>query len=631
MITLESAVFLLVYAAAAVAAWLATYCVHSTVLIGGLWLLNRVARWPRPTRELSWKVALVGGVATATISLATDMRPLLGRFETASFVAARTWDRVTASPPQSGKSPLGSAEGRAVPSSLTFDRSASRHRALDLERFAARLPGAATALRYVPLALVLAWLIRAAVVLLRVGTATARARRALGAREGAPGEAAERFQAVARSMGLSRPVRFTISERLASPVALGRSEITVPRRLLTDLCAEDQWSVVAHEVAHLVRRDPWWLLAAATTESLFFFQPLNRMARMRWQEQAEYLCDERVARVQGSGLPLARALARVAEWLSTEVRLLAPAFAETSGTLLGRVRALIGGGVPEPPVGRRARTALWVAPALVLCGPPSFAPGSVGGWGTAAFHWSGAVPAGQTLEVQGVLGSIRVEPSEGDQVEVYATRHGRSTNPDVHFEVLRHSGGVTICAIYPVDPTTPRVVPPSCTPGAPVQSNTPANDVEIEFVVDLPRGVDVRLSTAVGDVTTGPLRGSVEARSGSGDIEITTTEHASAETRSGDVRVSMGQTRWNGSLRLSTLSGDVRLALPAESSVELSATTRTGTIRSDFDLGRPERVSWGARRKPSGSVGTSVHGVIGEGGRELKLETLSGNVVVKRR
>jgi len=609
--SLETTGFLLVYVAAVTAAWLLTYAAHSTLLIGAVWLLNRTARLARPLRELTWKLALLGGVATATVVLAAGVRPLLGRYETAAVVEARTW--------------AGTPASRALPSSAA---PAIEHAARPgLERFAARLPRAVMLLRYAPLAIVLMWLLYAAAVLIRVAYETARARRSLGERREVGDEVRTRFEAVGRSMGLRRALRFTCSERLASPMALGTAEITVPRRMLAELGLEDQRAVVAHEIAHLVRRDPSWLLAAVTTESLFFFQPLNRMARMRWQEQAEYACDELVVRELGSGLSLARALARVAEWLSSDTRrLLAPALAEEPRTLVGRVKALLQGNTPAPPPRWFVRAALLLLPAAVLCGSPAFAPGAVRAWGAPAFHWSDVVPAGQSIEVQGVLGNIRIEPWQRDSVEVSATRHGRSTEPDVHFEVVRHPGGVTICAAYPTEDSVP---PNVCTPGATGQYNTRANDVEIEFVVRVPQGVNVVAATATGSISTGLLRGAVRAYSASGDIEIATTEFAAAESQSGDIRVSIGRTTWDGTLQLTTKAGNIALALPPAASVEVSARTQTGTIRSDFEIGQA-RPSWWSRLKPVGSLGGSAHGVIGEGGRQLELSTVSGDIRLRR-
>src|SRR5437762_4296974 len=48
-------------------AWLLTYLIHSTVLLGVAWLVTRPRRLEPAARELLWKVALVAGLVTGTI------------------------------------------------------------------------------------------------------------------------------------------------------------------------------------------------------------------------------------------------------------------------------------------------------------------------------------------------------------------------------------------------------------------------------------------------------------------------------------------------------------------------------------------------------------------------------------
>ena len=78
--------------------------------------------------------------------------------------------------------------------------------------------------------------------------------------------------------------------------------------------------MLAHEVAHLVRRDPQWLIVARAMEVVFFMQPLNRLARRRMQEVAEYLCDDWAVSRMSQPVTLARCLAAVAEWVSRAPR-----------------------------------------------------------------------------------------------------------------------------------------------------------------------------------------------------------------------------------------------------------------------------------------------------------------------
>ena len=73
---------LLSLAATLGAAWLLTYAVHSTALIGSVWLAERAGllRSLR-LRDLAWRTALVGGLFTATLQLAAGLTPFGGAAE----------------------------------------------------------------------------------------------------------------------------------------------------------------------------------------------------------------------------------------------------------------------------------------------------------------------------------------------------------------------------------------------------------------------------------------------------------------------------------------------------------------------------------------------------------------------
>ena len=63
-------------------AWLLTYAVHSTALIGTVWLAERggLLRSLR-LRDVAWRTALLGGVLTATLQLAAGLTPFGGAAE----------------------------------------------------------------------------------------------------------------------------------------------------------------------------------------------------------------------------------------------------------------------------------------------------------------------------------------------------------------------------------------------------------------------------------------------------------------------------------------------------------------------------------------------------------------------
>src|ERR671924_2325483 len=64
----------------AVAGWLLTYAIHSTILLGLAWLLAERLREQQAWLDWIWKVALVGAVVTTTAQSALRVQPLGGRW-----------------------------------------------------------------------------------------------------------------------------------------------------------------------------------------------------------------------------------------------------------------------------------------------------------------------------------------------------------------------------------------------------------------------------------------------------------------------------------------------------------------------------------------------------------------------
>ncbi len=60
-------------------AWLLTYLLHSTLLLGLAWLVSKpLARWSVAAEEAVWKIALVGALVTASLQVAAGWEPAAG-------------------------------------------------------------------------------------------------------------------------------------------------------------------------------------------------------------------------------------------------------------------------------------------------------------------------------------------------------------------------------------------------------------------------------------------------------------------------------------------------------------------------------------------------------------------------
>jgi len=234
------------------------------------------------------------------------------------------------------------------------------------------------------------------------------------------------------------------------------------------------------------------------------------------------------------------------------------------------------------------------------------------------FSWKKRMSAGQTLEIKGVNGDVRAVLASGSEAEVTATKNSRRSDPDeVEIKVIEHADGVTICAVYP----TPRRSRQEneCAPGDEGHMNTENNDVNVTFVVKVPRGVHYAGRTVNGEIRVAGLESNVDVSTVNGSVRVSTTGRAVANTVNGSIEASMGNADWDEDVAFTTVNGEISLDLPAEVNAELRASTVNGDIISDFPV--TVRGRFGPRR---------VSGTLGRGGHELELETVNGSITLRK-
>ncbi|MGE5802474.1 MAG: M56 family metallopeptidase [Gemmatimonadota bacterium] len=326
-------------------AWLLTYLIHSTVLLGIAWLVIRQFRLEPAVADLLWKVALLAGLVTGTIQSRLELRT----------PAAMTLPSAALPPVQ----PVN------VPSSATPAPEPGSGSIGEVRGSASNTP---VRLSSLVLVVVLLWgVVALASSLYYVARRLILVGRLADRRPVPDGPLAATLAELQRTSGYRRRVRLTMARTISSPVALGLSEICVPELALSDLGGEQQRSMLAHELAHLARRDSLWLAGASLIERVFFFQPLNRLARRELETTAEYLSDEWAMRKTGSGgaVSLAKCLATVAEWIqASPLGVPVAGLAERRSLLVARIARLLEGGPPSTPASRRGWAA--IAPLVVV-------------------------------------------------------------------------------------------------------------------------------------------------------------------------------------------------------------------------------------------------------------------------
>lgn len=229
-------------------------------------------------------------------------------------------------------------------------------------------------------------------------------------------------------------------------------------------------------------------------------------------------------------------------------------------------------------------------------------------------EWRGVVTPGNMIEIKGVNGDISASAVSGTEVVVSWTKSANDSDPsEVSVQVLVHDDGVTICAVYPDVPGQPAN---ECGPGLAGQMSTRDNDVEVNFTLGVPAGVEFVGRSVTGSVSATDLTDNVFGFTVTGDVNITTAGLAEAMTVTGSVNAVIGLTDWDRDLDFTTVTGNVTVRVRANTNAEVRASTVSGSITSDFPL--------------MGTTPGTQQGTIGSGGPRLTLTTVTGNITLRR-
>jgi beta-lactamase regulating signal transducer with metallopeptidase domain len=596
------------------AAWLATYAVHSTLLLGAAALFSRVLRrddW----REALWKAALVGGLLTASFAHLSNHTALGGRWALTDGLATESLHVPGAS--------VGTRYSTAA-GGLSEPAGAPPHAAggEGLEQSGVASSGGSVAGAGSWIALLLGiWGTVAVLLLGRLAVYHVRLFRELRDRQPiTTGPLPEMLATLRRRAGIWTPVRLTASPRCPTPLVLGRNEICVPTRFSRDLDADQQRSALAHELAHVRRRDPLWQLTAGVLSAVFFFQPLHRLAGRRLREAAEHLCDDWAARQTGSPLGLARCLTSIAGWVgSVAVSEVAVAMAEGGSPLVRRIERLAHWHerpVVAPPLRLAPAAALIVvvaaaAPAVSREAPPglpspapepsALAATAIPGLASphqAAHTWCGYTAADTLVVSAAGIRRLRVEVPAGDvrivgrpvgnTVRVLSRRCG--SRPEVLDGLALDMGQRGEELRIKVE--LPRQL----------FSRTQGTVARVDLDIEVPQALALDLETSLGSVDLVDV-GSVRLRDRLGDVRIAgvagtlALESGPGDLRIQDVREGVRLTGGVGPIEVEQVGGDVLV------------TGRTG--RSVI-------------RDVQGSVSIQRHG------GDVRVERVAGDLTVQR-
>jgi len=137
-----------------------------------------------------------------------------------------------------------------------------------------------------------------------------------------------------------------VSVDAAAPMLVGllKPVVLLPASVITGLDSAQLEAILAHEIAHLVRRDAWANLFQLTMETLFFYHPAIWWIGRRMREEREIAADDLALSICTDRRLYAGALARLVE----VQQVTAFALAANGGSLLHRIRRIVHPAATEP-------------------------------------------------------------------------------------------------------------------------------------------------------------------------------------------------------------------------------------------------------------------------------------------
>lgn len=230
-----------------------------------------------------------------------------------------------------------------------------------------------------------------------------------------------------------------------------------------------------------------------------------------------------------------------------------------------------------------------------------------------------------TLKVHLVEGSIKVVSYEGKDILINVTsgtdEEEKSNAIENGMKRISKSGGYEVTAKEADNTVT-------------VSTSNPNKEINLDLKI--PQDVKLKLGTVNnGDIEVENVRGELEVNNVNDKITLTNISGSVvANTVNGDVTVSFIMVDPKAPMAFSTLNGDVRVTLPADTKANLKLKSDMGEVYSDFDIDIDKTLPKIDRTNEQGMYKIKkddwVYGKINGGGPEIMMKNMQGNIYVKK-
>lgn len=233
--------------------------------------------------------------------------------------------------------------------------------------------------------------------------------------------------------------------------------------------------------------------------------------------------------------------------------------------------------------------------------------------------WSGEVPAGDTVKVRNIDGSIAVVPATSNQLSMSATILNASptavqVKPEMNGNVL------TICTLMgaATSGTCNEHGDKHARVFSPWSFFSRRHPLTVVYTLHVPNGIAVDLETVKGRIAAQDVGGNVRAETVNGDVVISTTSGTvNAETVNGSIVVSMASVPDSGDVHLETVNGSITSVIPEGIGGTLDLENVNGRITANYP-------------HPAADSSDAHHLLVklSPSSRNVHLETVNGSVSV---
>lgn len=171
----------------------------------------------------------------------------------------------------------------------------------------------------------------------------------------------QKADALREKIPVQKSVAVLESTLVKMPMTIGylKPIILLPVGLINHLTIEQTEAVLAHELAHIARKDYLFNILQSVMEVLFYFNPAVWLISAHIRRERENCCDDIAVRVCGSSLNYVKALVSVEE-VSQKLPRLAMTFSNNKNNLLMRVQRILKQPQKKSRLGERLIAALFI-------------------------------------------------------------------------------------------------------------------------------------------------------------------------------------------------------------------------------------------------------------------------------